>query len=267
MTGTIELRASPWRRVLSLRKALSLQGPGRSASFGGLVLVATRGGDAVIELVPTEHDDVAFLSIAQRIMNGAIAKLRMGEAFVVHVDNWFDHKWLGWWSRKDEELRVPTFTPNRVFSEKHFVWTAETSVWESIALQKPLHVRQPGRPWLARPIDRFSESAAFIWYSGHAATNKVCSLMLYLSGAEGYSWYASFRKGEDWTVADELRDESCQYSRSAAVSWNWLKRKQMGQPSNKARSGEHRRLKNTRHVLHTAGVPPSCGVSSLPAIS
>ncbi len=159
----------------------------------------------MIELVPAENDDVLFLSLAQRIVNGAIVELGMREVFLVHVNNWFDHKWLGWWSRKDEELRVPTFTPNRVLSEKHFVCQAQTSVWESTELQKPLHIRQPGRPWLAQPVDRYSESAAFVWYSGNTATNKVGSLMLYLSGAEGYSWYASFRKSEDWTVTDECR--------------------------------------------------------------
>ena len=159
----------------------------------------------MIELVPAEHDDVAFLLLAHRIINGAIAELWMRDVFLVHVDNWFDHKWLGWWSRKEEELRVPTFTPNRVRSEKHFIWKDDTSAWEDAGLQKPLHIRQPGRPWLAQPIDRFSESAAFVWYSGNTATNKVGSLMLYLSGAEGYSWYASFRKDEEWTVADECR--------------------------------------------------------------
>ena len=102
----------------------------------------------MIELVPAEYDDVAFLLLAQRIMNGAIAELRMREVFLVHVDNWFDHKWLGWWSRKDDELRVPTFTPNRVHSEKHFLWKAETAVWEGVELQRPLHIRQPGRPFL-----------------------------------------------------------------------------------------------------------------------
>jgi hypothetical protein len=123
----------------------------------------------------------------------------------VHVDNWFDHKWLGWWSRKGEELRVPTFTPNRVLSEKRFLCNEETSAWEKIELQKRLHVRQPGRPWLAQPLNRYSESAAFVWYSCNTTTNKVGSLMLYLSGVEGYSWYASFRKAEDWTVTDECR--------------------------------------------------------------
>jgi hypothetical protein len=88
----------------------------------------------MIELVPAENDDVLFLSLAQRIVNGAIVELGMREVFLVHVDNWFDHKWLGWWSRKDEELRVPTFTPNRVLSEKHFVRQAQSPVWESTEL-------------------------------------------------------------------------------------------------------------------------------------
>jgi hypothetical protein len=161
----------------------------------------------MIELTPADHDDIGFLSLAQRITNGAVATLKISEVFLVHVDNWFDHKWLGWWSRwrnrKVEELRVPLFSPNRVCSEKHFIWDVETSEWKSVGLPTPLHRRQAGRPWLAQPLDRFSNCAAFIWYSGNTATNKVGSLMLYLSGAEGYSWYASFRKGEEWTVSDE----------------------------------------------------------------
>jgi hypothetical protein len=72
-------------------------------------------------------------------------------------------------------------------------------------LQKPLHVRQPGRPWLAQPIDRLSKVAAFVWYSGNTTTNKAGSQMLCLLGAEGYSWYASFRKSKEWAVADECR--------------------------------------------------------------
>jgi hypothetical protein len=48
----------------------------------------------MIELVPAEYDDLGFLSLARRIINGAIVELRMREVFLVHVDNWFDHKWL-----------------------------------------------------------------------------------------------------------------------------------------------------------------------------
>ena len=157
----------------------------------------------MIELVPAERDDAAFLVLAQRIVNGAIEALQMREVYLVHVDNWFDHKWLGWWSWKGTELCVPPFNPNRVRTQKHFIWDAKASGWAYVGPGKPLHVRRPGRSASAQPLDRFSESAAFIWYSGNTATNRAGSLMLYLSGADRYAWYASFKKDEHWTVAHE----------------------------------------------------------------
>ena len=167
--------------------------------------MANRRGYSMIELVPAEHDDTAFLSLAQRIINGAIETLQMREVHLVHIDNWFDHKWLGWRSRRGEdELRVPLFTPNRIRSEKHFAWDEDKSAWTCVGSPKTLHLQQAGRPWLAKPLDQFSSHAAFVWYSGNTATNKVGSLMVYLSGADGYSWYASFKKSEQWTVADEF---------------------------------------------------------------
>lgn len=79
-------------------------------------------GDFVIELVSSEYDDVGFLQFAQRIVNGAITALRVHEVYLVHVDNWFDHKWLGWWSsweyKELKELCVPPFNPNRVRSQE-----------------------------------------------------------------------------------------------------------------------------------------------------
>jgi len=179
----------------------------------------------MIELIPSEYDDVAFLSLVQRIVNGALITLQAREVYLVHIDNWFDWKWLYWRSRRGKELRlppfdpnrvhkeehfirelcVPLFDPNRVRSEKHFIWDANRSQWTSVDHLRPLHLRQPGRESLAQPLDRFSKSAAFIWYSGNTVTNQAGSLMLYLSGAEGYAWYASFTKKEHWKVEGERR--------------------------------------------------------------
>jgi hypothetical protein len=163
----------------------------------------------MIELAPTAYDDVTFLSLAQRIVNGAVTALGAREVYLVHIDNWFDYKWLGFWSRGERkeltELRVPGFSPNRVLSEKHFIWDANSSRWTSAGQRKPLHLRQPGRSVLAQPLDRWSKSAAFIWYSGNTTTNRAGSLMLYLSGAEAYAWYASFTKNEHWKVDGERR--------------------------------------------------------------
>jgi len=161
----------------------------------------------MIEFVPAENDDPAFLALAQRIVNGALSIFEMREAYLIQVDNWFDHKWLGWWSswdhKKVRKLRVPPFTPNRVRSQKHFIWDTKRSCWTFTGQGKPLHLWQPGRRPSKR-IDELSESAAFIWYSGNTLKNRAGSMMLYLSGGELYAWYASFRKAENWTVADEF---------------------------------------------------------------
>ncbi len=157
----------------------------------------------MIELIPSEYDDDAFLFLIQNIVNGAIVTLQVREVYLVHVDNWFDWKWLGWRSQRGKELNIPPFDPNRVRSEKRFIWDADRSNWTSVDLLKPLHLRQPGRSGFAQPLDRFSRSAAFIWYSGNTVTNKAGSLMLYLSGAEDYAWYASFTKQAHWKLEGE----------------------------------------------------------------
>jgi hypothetical protein len=159
----------------------------------------------MLKLLPADLDDIDFISLVQRILNGALAALEIGDVFIVHVDSWFDHKWLRWWSRKGEELRVPTFTPNRVVSEKRFVRDSAKSVWTAADMPSPLHIHQPGRPWLAQPLDRFSRRAAFLWYSGNTASNKFGCLMFYVSGSDGYAWYASLKKNEDWSLVGEAQ--------------------------------------------------------------
>jgi hypothetical protein len=167
------------------------------------------GDESMIELLPSERDDLAFLQLAQRIVNGAVATLGMREVYLVQIDNWFDFTWLGFWSRWGEEKELPTlfvppFNPNRIRSEKHLIWDANRSRFASATHKTPLHLRQPGRRAThAKPLDRFSKSAAFIWYSGNTVINRAGSLMLYLSGAEAYAWYASFWKEEQWKFHDE----------------------------------------------------------------
>jgi hypothetical protein len=163
----------------------------------------------MIALVPAGHDDPAFLAIAQRIVNGAIAALQVREVYLVHVDNWFDHKWLGWWSnwkhKELKELYVPPFNPNRVCSQTRFIWDPHSSQWTPAGQGKRLHLRQPGRRALhAQRLDRFAKSAAFVWYSGNTVSNQAGSVMLYVAGAETCAWYASFRKDQEWIVADEF---------------------------------------------------------------
>lgn len=159
-----------------------------------------------IKLEVAEGDDIAFLERVERIVNGAVAAMGMCEVFVVRVDNWFDHKWLRFWCWQGPELMVPPFVPSRIRDESRFIWNANIDEWERSRPNKPLHVDRPGRPTLAQPLDRFSKSAAFAWLSGNSVKNGRGSLMLYASGADEYSWYASFVKKDDaWSVHDGFR--------------------------------------------------------------
>ena len=163
----------------------------------------------MLEFIPTDGDDPAFLSLGQRIVNGALAALQVRELFLVHIDNWFDHKWLGWWSnwqhKELKKLFVPPFNPNRARSQKHFMWDANKSAWMLTGHGKPLHVQRSGRLSSRQLLDQFSKSAAFVWYSGNTVANGAGSLMFYLSGAEVYAWYASFKRNELWKIDDGFR--------------------------------------------------------------
>lgn len=161
----------------------------------------------MIELVTADNDDLEFLQLIRRIVNGAVAALGVHEVYLVHVDNWFDFKWLGWWSgwehQETKTLYVPPFNPNRVRSETHFVWDVDHRQWPLTELRTPLHRRQPGRREAQKQsLDRWAKSAVFVWYSGNTASNGSGSMMLYLSGADGYAWYASFQKEGTWKVDD-----------------------------------------------------------------
>ena len=72
----------------------------------------------MIELIPGEGDDLDFLALVQHIVNGAVSALDVREVFLVHVDTWFDFKWLGFCHSRREELCVPTFERNRIRSER-----------------------------------------------------------------------------------------------------------------------------------------------------
>src|ERR1017187_7495295 len=131
----------------------------------------------MIELIPLEHCDPDFLSLVQQIVNGAVVTLRARDVHLVHLDNWFDHKWLGWGTRRGDALRIPPFNPNRVCLEEHFVWDEGDARWTSFQVDMPLHVRRPGSSWQFHPVDLPSKFTALIWYSGNTITDGAGSLM------------------------------------------------------------------------------------------
>src|SRR5947209_7067041 len=103
----------------------------------------------MIDIIAFEDDDPAFLALIGSVVRGALLVYQPRELYVVKVDNWFDHKWLGW-SGMDfgpggplsEEFTLSAFTPNRIRSQHHFVWNAQAADYICDGTSSALHVHQ-----------------------------------------------------------------------------------------------------------------------------
>ncbi len=162
----------------------------------------------MLDIQTADDDAPELIELVRRIATGAIAALGVHEVYLVKIDNWFDFKWLGWWSwakqRGPTELCVPPFSKNRVRNECRYLWDVDHSRFVAAPHKRRLHPYQPGRSdSFAKRLDEFSDSAAFVWYSGNSLQNRAASLMFYLSGAEGYAWYASFAHKDSWQLNDQ----------------------------------------------------------------
>ena len=158
-------------------------------------------------ITPTEEDDPSFISLANRLLDTAIAGHRPAEVYLIRIDRWFDAKWLnfsgkilgalGVWQKP---ITVPPFHPNRVWSETHFSSAPESCAFVPTAAP-PLHIAQPSKQNLTRSISGVSRSAIFFWHSSSTIGLDRGSIMLYRTDQdEVFSWYASFHRTSGWRL-------------------------------------------------------------------
>ena len=157
----------------------------------------------MITLEPRENP---FVAIVARILNNTLQLHHPAEAYVVLIDNWFDHKWLEFKSNKNDndasgwrqKLMLPSFDPSRVLSESYFAARTSSSLLYEASSSKPLHIGIS-----RRSVGEVGSSAVFVWYSYTSEKSDRGSLMVYLSNdGRGSAWYASFRKNTTWHVGN-----------------------------------------------------------------
>ena len=153
----------------------------------------------------------------------------MQEVYVVHTDNWFDYKWLGWWSWTGKILLFLTVHASTHPLAKAFpLGCDEFPAGNTTA-------RERSSMWISRVahnscLDRRIDSpacAAFIRYSGNTTINKAGSLMVYLAVANRYAWYASFQTDGDWRIDGEreiARRELLSFLETGPPESKWTKR-------------------------------------------
>jgi hypothetical protein len=142
----------------------------------------------MIEILPNEKDDKDFIKLILQILNNSILLYKPKEIYVVEIDHWFDDKWLAFSGKTlgvipiwNIRLTVPAFNPNRVVSET-FYKRVKNSFIQSEA--QKLHSKKPSSDNLQNFLDRISQSALFVWYSGNTKILDRGSSMMYWTNSE-----------------------------------------------------------------------------------
>jgi hypothetical protein len=174
-------------------------------------------------------DDNDFIPLVQSVLSGLLAQGRPEQVWIIHIDNWFDHKWLRFsgngivkfWpgvgpiasdfiiNRVDssksplyqERLTFPPFAPDRVLGQWSYSHgNGEYREFPSPALPHSTE-RKRSKSNLQRRVQQFSGSACFLWYSGNTLANGRGAVMVYSVDAPGVScWYAAFSRKDGWRL-------------------------------------------------------------------
>jgi hypothetical protein len=161
----------------------------------------------------TPDDDPDFHGMASRILNHSVEIYKPAKVHVVHIDNWFDAKWLDFSGKVlgaipvwRKNISIPPFHPNRVLLEAHFDRDPYLGHY-SLALTPAifLHRFQPSSENLNRSLTKLFDSAILFWFSGGTAKTGRGSIMQYrVSDGEVCSWYASYHCAPEWKVLHRM---------------------------------------------------------------
>ena len=167
------------------------------------------------------RDDPAFLTVVDRIIAALVRQSWPEDVYLIHVDNWFDRKWLRYSGygviafpegypyiltakaeHRQDQLTFPPFTPNRIVAQYLFCRIGQ-GAYEEQAPAHLIHQRERARSAknLRRRVADFSRSGLFMWYSSRSAQNRRGSLLVYGTREnELAAWYACFTNRDGWQL-------------------------------------------------------------------
>lgn len=161
-------------------------------------------GRNMISLKSKENIDESFSSIVEQILRSILKSHQFAEVYVMLIDNWFDHKWLEFYSNKNDsdelgwraKLRLPPFEPSRVMHQSCFRKQSSIQLSYEACSSNPLHILDANRL-----LTEICSSGVFVWYSFVGNRSDRGSLMVYLNkDGKGTAWYASFIRYPDWHI-------------------------------------------------------------------
>jgi len=183
-----------------------------------------------IRMLAGETDDPGFIEAVNSIVSELIVDHAPEEFWVIQIDNWFDHKWLGFSGyglvasnipvnqydtvkaeSYQKKVTFPPFAPNRVLRQFSFVRVGDSYKESALPALPHSNERKRSETNLRRRIQDFTRSGCFVWYSANTVSNGKGSIMVYVVTADQVEcWFAAFSREEEWklqTTKGVTRDE------------------------------------------------------------
>lgn len=175
-------------------------------------------------------DDNDFIGMLNSMLNGLLTRQAPEELWVVHIDNWFDHKWLRFSGNGavaclpgngpvalgfpltriesvkrafyQNKLTFPPFSPERVLGQWSFQRKGSEYVEEPLLRLPHGKQRRTSNSNLQKRIEKRGKPTLFVWFSGNTLKNGRGSAMVYIVGSrDSICWFASFiRRDERWSL-------------------------------------------------------------------
>ncbi len=165
-------------------------------------------------------DDPEFMGLLEQFIEFLTGKIDRPKLFVIRVDNWFDHKWLGfagkthrrheefpnivvsaarWYPR--DEFTLPPFSPNRILDQKEFDLDADKITQATSSTKIHRSKKTPSSQNILRNLRELCGRGLFIWFSSQSSPNGRASMMVYQTKDDNVGgWYVSFLKKDRWQV-------------------------------------------------------------------
>jgi hypothetical protein len=173
----------------------------------------------IVNIPRTESDDNDFLTALNGLLARVVDEHLPKEVYLIRLDNWFDHKWLGFsgigtvpfesvnpWidaaldEFRQDHLTFPPFNPHRIVCELAYHRTGHSQYRPNHRARK-IHKHQNSAANLQKRVYQFSDSALFLWFSSKSMENGRASLMSYLiDGRRATAWFASFIRTKRWRL-------------------------------------------------------------------
>jgi len=163
----------------------------------------------MIDLNITKEDDLDFISISSNLIEGCAIKNDMHRMHIVHIDNWFGERWLGFRGKflgavgchshsLKEALTIPPFHPNRVLSEYEYIISDTGIEKRPVENDKTLHYHRKSNDNLKMNI---TTDGLYAWYSANTIGNSQGSVMIYVvDNGKYFALYTMFEKKECWKL-------------------------------------------------------------------